>query len=326
MRFLESWSAVAVAVLLHAAPLTAHAQRPAADVPRVGVMMFMPMTKAAQEEFRQGFRDHGYVEGQNIVVEWRSAEGSTDRANTLAVELVRLKVGIIVAEFTPAIQAAKNATQTIPIVMASAGDPVATGLIASLARPGGNITGFTNLASELSGKRLELLREIVPGITRVGLLIHGADPLDRAFVEETRAAAVKVGIHLHVRSVPRPEDLNAVLSAMTKERVGAVIVLANLPVPARQVAQSAVQYRLASISVLNQFAEAGGLMSYGASVSDLRRRTASYVDKILKGAKPADLPVEQPTKFELVINQKTARALGMTIPPSLLLRADQVIE
>jgi putative tryptophan/tyrosine transport system substrate-binding protein len=326
VRFLEGCSVIALAVLLVATPLPAHAQQPAADVPRVGVLMFMPMTKAAQEDFRQGFRDHGYVEGQNIVVEWRSAEGSTDRATALAVDLVRLKVGVIVAEFTPAVRAAKNATQTIPIVMASAGDPIATGLVASLARPGGNITGFTNLASELSGKRLELLREIIPGITHVGLLIHGADPLDKAFVEETRAAAVKAGIQVHVRSVPRPEELTPALAAMTKERVGAVIILANLPVPAQQVAQSALRERLPSISVLNQFAEAGGLMSYGASVTDIRRRAASHVDRILKGAKPADLPVEQPTKFELVINLKTAKALGLTIAPSLLLRADQVIQ
>jgi len=196
VRFLEGCSAVGVAVLLLTTPLSAHAQQPAADVPRVGVLMFMPMTKAAQEDFREGLRDHGYVEGKNIVVEWRSAEGSTDRASALAADLVRLKVSVIVAEFTPAVRAAKNATQTIPIVMASAGDPVATGLVASLARPGGNITGFTNLAAELSGKRLELLREIIPGTTHVGLLIHGADPLDKAFVEETRKAAVKAGIRL----------------------------------------------------------------------------------------------------------------------------------
>jgi putative ABC transport system substrate-binding protein len=251
VRFLEGCSAVGVAVLLLTTPLSAHAQQPAADVPRVGVLMFMPMTKAAQEDFREGLRDHGYVEGKNIVVEWRSAEGSTDRANALAADLVRLKVSVIVAEFTPAVRAAKNATQTIPIVMASAGDPVATGLVASLARPGGNITGFTNLAAELSGKRLELLREIIPGTTHVGLLIHGADPLDKAFVEETRKAAVKAGIRLQVKSIPRPEDLNPALSAMTKDQVGAVIILANVPVSARQVAQSALRERLPSISVLN---------------------------------------------------------------------------
>jgi putative ABC transport system substrate-binding protein len=210
--------------------------------------------------------------------------------------------------------------------MASAGDPVATGLVASLSRPGGNVTGFTNLASELSGKRLELLREIIPGLKRVGLLMHGADPLDRAFEAETRTAATKAGVELDIRKVPRPEELEPALSVMTKERVGAVIVLGNLPVPVQETARLAVQHRLPTISLLNQFAEAGGLMSYGASVSDIRRRAASLVDRILKGAKPADLPVEQPTKFELVVNRKTARALGITIPPSVLLQADRVIE
>jgi ABC-type uncharacterized transport system substrate-binding protein len=210
--------------------------------------------------------------------------------------------------------------------MASAGDPVATGLVASLSHPGGNVTGFTNLASELSGKRLELLREIIPGLKRVGLLLHGADPLDRAFEAETRTAATKAGVELDIRKVPRPEELEPALSVMTKERVGAVIVLGNLPVPVQETARLAVQHRLPTISLLNQFAEAGGLMSYGASVSDIRRRAASLVDRILKGAKPADLPVEQPTKFELVVNRKTARALGITIPPSVLLQADRVIE
>ncbi len=288
--------------------------------------MFTPVTKAVQEAFRQGLRDHGYVEGQNVVVEWRSAEGRTDRANALAVELVRLKVAIIVAEFTPAVLAAKNATQTIPIVMAPAGDPVASGLVASLAHPGGNITGFSNIAAELSGKRLELLRELIPGLARVGLLIHGADPLDKAFVDETKTAAARAKLQLYVVGVPRPEDLDTALTAMTKEQVGAVIVQGNLPVPARQIAQLVGQHRLPSISLLPQFAESGGLMSYGPSLSDIQRRAASYVDKILKGAKPADLPVERPTKFELVVNRRTARTLGITVPPSLLLRADQVIE
>jgi putative ABC transport system substrate-binding protein len=309
-----------------AAPLVLEAQRTAGPLPRIGVLLFLPMTRAAQDDFRRGFHEHGYVEGRNLLVEWRSAEGSTDRAGALALEIVQRKVSVIVAEFTPAIRAAKNATPTIPIVMASAGDPVATGLVASLARPSGNVTGFTNAAAELSGKRLELLREVVPGLKNVGLLIHGGDPLDGAFVDETRSAAARTGIDVHVRSVPRPEDLDGVLSAMREHQNGAVIVLANLPVPARQVAQSALRYRLASISVLNDFVEEGGLMSYGASVGDIRRRAVGYVDKILKGAKPAELPVERPTKFELVINLKTAKALGLTIPPSLLARADQVLE
>ena len=318
--------AVVLTLLGLLAPVVARAQSPAADVPRIGVLTFMAMTKVAQEEFRQGLREQGYVEGKNIVVEWRSAEGRPERADVLAAELVRLKVAVIVAEFTPAVWAAKKATNAIPIVMASAGDPVTTGLVASLSRPGGNITGFTNLASELSGKRLDLLRETIPGLKRIGLLIHGADPLDKAFVSETRTAAARAGIELDVGRVPHPEDLDSALSAMTKDRVGALIVLANLPVPVQRTASLAVQYRLPTISLLNQFAEAGGLMSYGASVSDIRRRTASHVDRILKGAKPADLPVEQPTKFELVINLKTAKALGLTIPPSVLGRADQVIE
>jgi putative tryptophan/tyrosine transport system substrate-binding protein len=288
--------------------------------------MFMTMTRGAQEDFRLGLRDHGYIDGQNIVIEWRSAEGNIERANALAEELVRLRVSVIVVEFTPAAQAAKKATATIPIVLASAGDPVATGLVASLARPGGNVTGFTNLAAELSGKRLELLRQMIPGLARVGLLIHGTDPLDRAFVDETRTAAAQSGIQVRVSAVPHAAELDAALAGMAKERVAAVIIPANLPVPIRQITDLALRHRLPSISLLTQFAEAGGLMSYGASVSDIRRRTGAYVDKLLKGARPGDLPVEQPTKFELVINLKTAKALRLTIPPSLLARADRVIE
>jgi putative ABC transport system substrate-binding protein len=311
---------------LLAASLAAQAQQPAGELPIIGVLLFTPTTKAIQEGFRQGLREHGYVDGKNVLVEWRSAEGRTDRIDALAAELVRLKVGVIVAVFTPAVLAARKATQTIPIVIAPAGDPVTTGLVASLARPGGNITGFTDIAVELSGKRLDLLRELIPGLSRVGLLIHGADPLDKAFVAETRSAAVRAGIQLHVVGVPRPEDLEAALFMMTKERVGALIVQGNLPVSSRQTAQLALRHRLPSISLLTQFAESGGLMSYGATLSDIQRRAASYVDKILKGAKPADLPVERPTKFELVINLKTAKALGLRIPPSLLQRADQVID
>ena len=284
------------------------------------------MAKSVQDGFRQGFREHGYVEGQNVLIEWRSAEGRTDRADAMAAELVRLKVNVIVAEFTPAVQAAKKATQTIPIVMASAGDPVATGLVASLARPGGNVTGLSNIAAELSGKRFELLRELLPGITRVGLLVHGADPLDKSFVQGTQAAASSAGIELHVATVPRREDLEPALSGLTKAGVGAVIVPANLPVPAQQIAESAQRYRLPSISLVSHFPESGGLMSYGASLIDIRRRSVTYVDRILKGAKPGDLPVERPTTFELVINRKTAQALGMSVPPSMIVRADRVID
>jgi putative ABC transport system substrate-binding protein len=319
------WLAVVLALSV-LAPVPSQGQPPAGDVPRIGVLTFVAMTNVVQDDFRQGLREHGYVEGKNIVVEWRSAEGRPDRADIMVAELVRLKVAVIVAEFTPAVLAAKKATHTIPIVMASAGDPVTTGLVASLSRPGGNITGFTNLAVELSGKRLDLLREAVPGLKRVGLLVQGADPLDKVFVSETRKAAARAGIEFNVERVPRPEELDSALSSMTKERVGALIVMANLPVPVERAASLTLQHHFPTISLLNRFAQAGGLMSYGASVSDIRRRVASHVDRILKGAKPADLPVEQPTKFELVINMKTAKMLGVTIPQTLLLRADEVIE
>jgi putative tryptophan/tyrosine transport system substrate-binding protein len=295
-------------------PSGAESQLPARESPRVGILTFRPIPGTFQEAFRQGLRDHGYVEGR------------IDRVNALAQELVRLKVDVIVAEFTPSAQAAKNATQTIPIVMAPAGDPVAAGLVSSLARPGGNITGFSDIAVELSGKRLELIRELVPGLTRVGLLVHGADPLDKKFVDETQAAAAKRGIHLQVVGVPSPAQLDQAFSTLMQERVGAVIVQANVPVPAARITQLALRHRLPSISLLNQFVEAGGLMSYGANLSEIQRRAAGHIHRILKGAKPAELPVERPTRFEFVINRKTARALGLSIPQSVLLQADQVID
>ena len=316
----------AVSLSFLAAPVAANAQQARSSRPRIGVLIFTPITPASQDAFREGLREHGYVEGQNIVVEWRSAAGRPERATAAAVELVGLKVDVIVAEFTPAIQAAKKASQSIPIVMASAGDPVGAGLVASLARPGGNITGFSNMAAELSGKRFELLRELVPGLTHVGLLIHGGDPLDKTFVEQTQAAATNRGIQLTVVRVPKPESLDAAFDALTKARAGAVMVQANLPVPMAQTAQAAQRHRLPSMSLVNQFPEAGGLVSYGANRADILRRTTAYVDKILKGARPADMPVERPTKFELVLNLKTAKALGLAIPPSLRLQADRVIE
>lgn len=315
-----------IAALVLMTGFAAEAQQPAANAPRVGVLMFRPITKTAQDAFRQGFREHGYVEGRNIVVEWRSAEGRPDRATRLADELVHLKVSVIVAEFTPSVQAARIATATIPIVMAPAGDPVASGLIASLARPGGNVTGLTDVVTELSGKRLELLRGIIPGLTRVGLVINGADPLDLGIVDKTRSVAAAAGIQIYVGPVPRSEEFDGALAALMREKIGAVIVQANVPVPPQQIAQSFARLHLPSLSNQNGFAHAGGLMSYGANLSDIERRAADYVDKILRGNKPADLPVEQPTKFEFVINLKTAKALRMTIPQSVLLQADQVIE
>ena len=317
---------LAVGLSFFAAPVAAGAQQARSSLPRIGVLIFTPITPASQDAFREGLKEHGYVEGQNIVVDWRSAAGSPERADAAAAELIGLKVNVIVAEFTPAIQAAKKASQTIPIVMASAGDPVGARLVASLARPGGNITGFSNMAAELSGKRFELLRELVPGLTHVGLLIHGGDQLDKTFVEQTQAAAINTGIQLTVARVPQPESLDAAFGALTKARVGAVLVQANLPVPMARTAQAAQRHRLPSMSLVSQYPEAGGLVSYGANRADILRRTVGYVDRILKGAKPADMPVERPTKFELVINLKTATELGLAIPPSLRLQADRAIE
>ena len=316
---------IGVAGALLAAPLAAEAQQ-TGKVPRIGVLTTNPMTGALQEAFRQGLRDHAYVEGQNILVEWRAAEGRTDSAKALAEELVGLKVDVIVAIFTPAVRAAKAATSTIPIIMAPAGAPVATGFVASLARPGGNITGIAGLDAELQGKRIDLLRELIPGLTRVGLLINAADPFAKPFGDEAQVAAKRSGVQIHIVDVRRPPEIDAAFAAMTKQRAGAVIVQGVLTVSPWQAAGMAVRHRLPSLSVTQQFAESGGLMSYAASYTDTYRRAASYVDRILKGAKPADLPVEQPTKFELVINLKTAKALGLTVPQTLLARADEVIE
>jgi len=307
------------------APPVAEAQ-PAGKVPLIGVLTFTQMNAGLQEAFLRGLRDHGYVEGQNIRIEWRAAEGRPDRAKALAVELVQLNVDVIVANLTPAVQAAKDATSTIPIVMASAGDPVGTGFVASLARPGGNITGMTGISAELSGKRLELLRELIPSLTRVGLLINAANPFAKALVEETQVAARRTGVQLHVVDVRRAQDVDAALLAMTKQGDGAVIVDGALTASTWRAAELAVRHRMASISNQRQFVDSGGLMFHGAQFTDVYRRAASYVDRVIKGAKPGTLPVEQPTRFELVINLRTAKALGLTIPPSLLQRADQVIE
>jgi putative ABC transport system substrate-binding protein len=312
-----------MSVGLVATPLAAEAQQ-AGKVYRIGVLTFTQLTTASQEAFRHGLRDHGYVEGRNIAVEWRAAEGRSDRAKVLAVELVQLKVDVIVANLTPAVQAAKEATSTIPIVMASAGDPVGTGFVATLTRPGGNITGITGISAELSGKRIELLHELVPGVTRIGLLVNPANPFATPFVNETQLAAKRAGVQLHVVEVRGPQEVDAAFLALTKQRVGAVIVDGALT--GWRAAELAVQHRLPSLSNQRHFVDSGGLMSHGAQLSDVQRRAASYVDKILRGAKPGDLPVERPTRFEFVINLRTAKALGLTIPPSLLLRADQIIE
>jgi putative ABC transport system substrate-binding protein len=278
--------------------------------------------------FRQGLRDLGWIEGQNIVIEYRFADGHLDRLPALAAEVVRLKVDIIAASPTPAALAAKNATGTIPIVFTSVPDPVGLGLVASLARPGGNVTGLTySVGFNIFGKDLELLKEAVPKARRVAVLSNPASPSHPLTMSAIRDAARSLGLPLRLVEARGPDDFDGAFAAMAKERVGALFVVTDpafIPYRAR-LAELTTKHRLPSIFTQREDAEAGALMSYGPSLSDIYRRAATYVDKILKGAKPADLPVEQPTKFELVINLKTARAIGLTLPQSLVQRADEVI-
>jgi len=309
-------------LLLGAVP-TVEAQQPE-KVRRVGVLTFTQMSPSVQEPLREGLREQGFVEGKNLLIEWRAADGQPERAKAHAQELVRLKVEVIVANLTTAVQAAKEATSTIPIVMASAGDPVGTGFVKTLARPGGNITGLTGISAELAGKRVELLRELVPGLARLGYLFNGSNLFAKSLVSETRAAAKRGGLELQMIDVRRPEDLDPAFTALTQGRVGAVIVDASIvPWRAGELAQ---RHRLASISNQRLFVETGGLVFHGSDQADLQRRAAVYVAKILNGAKPGELPVEQPTRFDLVFNLRTAKALGLTVKPALLLQATQTIE
>jgi putative ABC transport system substrate-binding protein len=276
--------------------------------------------------FRQSMRELGYVDGKNLVIEWRSAEGKPERLAMLATELVKLKVDLIVVGGLPAAQAAQKATADIPIILSGVGDPVGTGLIKSLARPGGNITGLSNMGAELNPKRLELLVNMVPKVSRVAVL--GNTDTVALGVKNIQSAAQRTSVSILPTNAGTPSELKHVFAAMAQDRAGAVIVLLD-PFLSRQVrliAELAVKHQLPAIGGLREFAEAGGLMSYGSNVKDQYRRTASYVDKILRGAKPADLPVEQPTIFELVINGRTAKALGLTIPYALRISATQVIE
>ncbi len=321
---------LALSLALLAGPLAADAQQPA-KVPRIGVLLLgtSPATVSpAIEAFRQGLRDLGYVEGQNITLELRWGEGKLERLPDLAAELVRLKMGVIVAASTPAALAAAGATTTIPIVFVLVADPVAAGLVASLARPGGNLTGpswFGGLATV--GKFLQLLTESVPKLSRVAVLSDPAYPLHATYVRGMEVAARALGVKLQILEVREPNELESAFAAMARDRAGGLVVLPTLliAVHAKRIIDLAAKHRLPAIYPFSSNVEDGGLMSYGTSVLDQYRRAAIYVHKILKGAKPADLPVEQPTKFELVINLKTAKALGLTIPPSLLLQADEVI-
>ena len=309
-------------------PLAAEAQQ-AQRVPKIGVLtMSVASSMAAFEGFRQGLRDHGYVEGQNIVLELRFAQGRPERLAAMATELVQMKVDIIVTESTLAAQAAKHASETIPIVMAVTGDPVGAGLVASLARPGGSVTGLSVLAHELSGKRLQLLKEVTPKATRVAVIWNAAYPSAAGYLAETRAAARSMGLELQSFEVRSPSDLDVAFEAVAAARPNALITLPDgmLLANRARIVELTTKSRLPALFPDREFAEAGGLLAYGPSLAANFRGAATYVDKILKGAAPGDLPIEQPSRFELVINLKTAKALGLTIPQSLLLRADEVIQ
>jgi len=277
--------------------------------------------------FRQGLRDLGYVEGKNLVIEYRFAEDKPDRLPTLVAELVGLKVDLIFAPSTNAALAAKSASQTIPIVFASAADPLANELVASLARPGGNLTGPSQMSAELSGKRLELIKEVVPRLSRVAVL-RDHSPQSEVALKETQLAAQALGVQLKMFEVRSPNDFEGVFLSMSKERPGALVVISSpmLLNNRGQIIALVTKQRLPAVYTLKEYVDAGGLMSYGVSLPALFRRAATYVDKILKGAKPADLPVEQPTKFEFIINLKAAKQIGVTIPPNVLARADKVIK
>ena len=309
---------------LLAAPLAAEGQ-PAGKVSRIGVVVGgVDYT----DNLRQGLREQGWVEGQNVVVLKRVWEGRTEQFPKIIADLIQLKVDIIVSSSTPAVRAAKESTRTIPIVMAGLTDPVGAGLISSLARPGGNITGLTNIFTELSAKRLELLKEVAPRVSRVAILWNPTHPGQAIAWQQTQQAAQTLGLVLFSAEVRRPEDFSPAFTAILVERAEALLVLPD-PLTSfhrHQTADFAVKQRLPSVYAASYWVQAGGLLSYGPSFPEIWRRAGVYVDKILKGARPADLPIEQPTKYELVINLKTAKALGLTIPQSLLLRADQVIE
>jgi putative tryptophan/tyrosine transport system substrate-binding protein len=316
---------------LLAAPLAVEAQQ-ASKVARIGYLGD-PLTFGAHvlEAFRQGLRDLGYVEGRNLVIEYRDAEGKLERLPALAAELVALTVDVIVAAGTPQALAAKQATKTIPIVFPAVADPVATGLVTSLARPGGNVTGLTGLAPELVGKCLEQIKQVVPKVSRVAVLWQpGAygERTEKDMLKRAEVAGRALGMRLQVVEARGPVDFDRAFSDVTSARAGALTVFGTVTFAneRRRLVDLAAKNRLPAVYPWKVFVDAGGLMSYGPNLADLYRRAATYVDKILKGAKPGDLPVEQTTKFELVINLKTAKALGLTIPPSLLQRADQVIE
>ena len=303
-----------------------HAQAPG-RIPRIGILAPGQPPLVHAEAFREGLRGLGYVDGQNVILEWRWEAGDPDRYPSLAADLVRAGVDVIVAGTTPASFAAKKATQAIPIVMAAVADPVGSGLVPRLSKPGSNITGMALLSAEMSAKRIEALKEAVPELSRIAVFVT-RNPAQSNLLKETEAAASALGIHARSILVPNAQALPSAFRDAGKDKAQAVLMLqdAFFTINRAQIADLAVRHRLPAISGETGFAQAGGLMHYGPNIADVWRKSARYVDKILKGARPGDLPIEQPTKFELVINMKTAKALGLTIPQSLLLRADQVIQ
>ena len=321
---------IGTATAILVAPFAAGAQQPAPRISRVGYLAASVGSEASHliEAFRQGLRELGYVEGRNLVLEFRSAEGSADRFPALAAELVALKVDVIVAGATPAVLAAKQATGTIPIVFPVHTDPVGAGVVATLARPGGNATGLSFFSEELAAKRMEFLKEVIPGMSRVAVLWHSPNAAALVQLKAVEVAARVLAVSVQVLEVRGAEGLERAFQVATGGPSGGLLVIDD---PAtfllrKRIVRLAAKSRLPAIYGPREFAVEGGLMAYGANLADMFRRAAVYVDKILKGAKPADLPVEQPTKFDLVINIRTAKALGLTIPPSLLLRADQILE
>jgi putative ABC transport system substrate-binding protein len=308
----------------------AEAQQPK-KLPRIGYLTAGSASVAASnvEAFRQGLQQSGYVEGKDILVEWRYADGKRDRLRELADELVRMKVDVIVTASTPSIRAVQQATKTIPIVMANVGDPVAQGFVASLARPGGNITGFTNLSPDVSTKRLELLKEASPKLVRVAIIWNA--PQHGPAMKQLEVSAPSLHLRLQPVEVHVPDDLESAIETMTRERTEGFITLPNPLLrqderSRKQIVEFALRQKIPSMHEAGEYVLTGGLMAYGPDERNNYRRAASHVDKILKGAKPAELPVEQPTKFELVINLKTAKQIGLTIPPNVLARADRVIK